>query len=587
MNKFDMQYCRIVVGASLLGLAWLCVGCQGFASANYKFTGEQTFHSIEYLDKFYNYDSHKIADFGTPGFAFVHHNQRDEERYRYFKSARLQDPGTQVISIRINRCFVKYLADTENSKEVLAFVEVIDHADNSAHRRVFFDDQFVAEGQYLNFSGATVFGPIPYQGQSVTIKFSVFELDQDENAVAIEAIKQIKQTIALVGQQVQPISNLIADISEALVRTNVDDRELHLVVEMHPVTVDHPLAVDSAIAGNLMRVGNYVVIKHEIRSRRADVASKMDFQDEMSWPRWVNGVSAELKAPPNILYLGGQLYITRAFNSLFGQSERDLGLPRWSDDNALATELRSLTKKTVKPSPEDFRYRTGLRKIMDEFPGFGDPDIQDVKSNDLELDPIVWIGTDYVPYRNKSYLSLTVRDDESPLSTELLASIESLSDERVGKVVRALSPEQQVEILSNVGSSIRSTVVSLIARSELRRAKSTEDMKKAGAKLKEKFGDAFGAEVDAEVAFRTEQLATLESKVPGFKATMGKMFKDEVKKQLPILRQTNPTLAVFAEKLLRNIPDEPEAGDGVEGATSDTENEATSSGNADGANGSR
>jgi hypothetical protein len=539
---------------------WACAGAavalvaiMGCASArNYLYTGEQTLHCIEYLPPhLYAYDTDEIADFGMPALPFVQHNRREPRLYRYLKADTLAEAGEQNLAISINRCFVKYLADLGPSKEVLAFVEVTDHADNIVRRRVFFDDQFVPEGHYLNFSGATVYGSRPFKGKPITVEFSVVELDQEENEVAIEAIRQIKDTVKIASPEAAPVSNLLADIVMGIVGTNVDDRELHLRVELSPITVENPEKIDSSIAGNLLRVGNYVVVKQEAKNRKASVASKMPFTDELIWPAWVKG-SAQGQYPPNILYYGGQLYVTRAFQSKLAKSEGALGLgPRYVDDDLPAALRQPKLSGALLPSDDDFNYKRGLAEIVGLYDGFPDPITGEIPQGEAQdVDPVTWVAADYVPYRNKSYLSFTVRDDRPPIDAEILDALSQASSERISDVVLTLSAEQKKTILTEVGASLRTSLVRLLARRELRKAKTQEETEAQREQLMQRFSAEYKAAIDAEVDIRTARINELESRT-GTKTNDWPLFRKNLEAALPALRQDDFGLAWFAERLLQ------------------------------------
>lgn len=594
----------------LHGWLMLVVGTlPGCSLSNYQYTGQTSIHSIR-VPKDLESVGANVADFGTPGAAFVESSIRDPEETRYFRDLAFEEPGTRTLTISINRCHVKYLADPGPSKEILAFVTVTDHADNKKYKRVFFDSEFAVEGAYLNFSGKTVYGPRPYAGRPITIDFYIAELDQKENEVAIEAIRQIKKTLALVGPQVSLASNLVTDIATSLIKTNVDDRELQFSYELKPVTYEVPSGADIRMGGNLLRTGNYVVVKQEFRRSDADWPSLMSFEDELSFPKWLGGDSAIKLASqyPNIVYLGGQLYVTRAFvrkmhdissGASSASSIRRKLTPLWSLGDSSPERMRrallklneQLTVEALKetmrtkltPSKNDYVFPNTLfgaatEKDVENFrkaEGYGDPpkstDPPDKKNREGPdvVDIQDFVLANYVPYTSKSYLSFTVRDDLSAGEASALSEVEGAAAKRVSDVVFALSAADQKAIIGAIGGALRTAVVRAIVRNELRSAKDKAAMATKEAELKKRFGEAFHSEIALEFGYRSSMIARLETKT-GIKDLLGAMAKNalkgdvtkRIKDVLPVLRQDFPALARFGEEFLKELDvKEPLAGE--------------------------
>ena len=592
-------------------LALLMLVLAGCSFRNHEYTGQTTIHPIRPIKSVSSMDT-DVADLGTPGMAFVEHADRDVGQCRYFRDLAFEDPGTRTLTISINRCHVKYLADPSPSKEVLAFVTVTDHADNSERKRVFFDSEFVVEGAYLNFSGKTVYGPRPYAGRPITIEFYIVEIDQKENKVAFEAVKQVKSTLALASPGTSIASNLATDIVSALVATNVDDRELNFAYELKPITYACPSVADVRMGGNVLRTGNYVVVKQEFRRRDADWPSLMSFEDELSYPNWLVAPDAEKCMWPNIVYLGGQLYVTRAYvrkmhdvasrwNGSFGSDRiRRRLTPWWSmgfaSQERLRQTLRLLNEELISeasdrrtdlaPKKEDYVFSSFLwgvatkadREHLEGAHDWGGPpsgastcsggneasakDGQG-KSDDkaaLRVDAQDVVLADYVPYTSKSYLSFTVRDDLSAADETVLTEVEAEAAKRVSDVVFTLTAEQQKTIIGSLGESVRTAVVRSIVRNRLKSAHNEAAMKRTEGELKERFGDAYSSEIAMEVSYRSAMIERLGA-ATGLKNLLDKgkiaKRKDEVigriKDVLPDLRQDYPALARFAESFVGEL----------------------------------
>lgn len=578
MNR-TLRAISLIVVPSLL----LMTGC-----LQYRYTGELTVTPVRPLAEFNDLGAGMIADFGTPGLAFTEYSNRDTRQARLFPDRKLMTEPDRTLEIRINRGFVKYLADWDKNKELLAFVEVVDHFDGSSHKRVFFDDEFVAEGAYLNFNNATVYGPRLFQGYPITIRFFIVELDQKENEIALSVVDELKKTVGLLGPQVTPISNLIFDALSALIKTNVDDREFFFVQQLNPVTTMEPTPADLRMGGAILQTGNYVVVKQEFMRTDVDYAALMPFSDEVAWPFWLDPATAlklarEGKTLPNVLYFGGQLYAQRTFSDAMRNTRSQINLPSpdpFLDRNenlaqfraALRREQANLRDKVVehigrnaanaqftvdeeaveflKQQPKKVFPKNGLTPTPANPPGGSEGQQTDSRS-ELQLQNFL-LGV-YEPYTSKSYLSFTISDAASPAVESVLAAAEAAGEARSKDIKLSLSAQEVTGIVQSLGGSVRSSIVQLIARDQLQGARSEAEVKEIQARLEKRFGDAFKADLQMQVDDRLTKIEQLK-KLTGFKGEMGKAFNEVLRAQLPLLKQRYPALALFAERLLGELP---------------------------------
>ncbi|MBL8879407.1 MAG: hypothetical protein JNG88_09840 [Phycisphaerales bacterium] len=573
--------------------AWLMSGLLTFVlllttgCLQYRYSGELTVTPVRPLREFTDLGHEMIADFGTPGLAFTEYSNRDTRQSRLFPDRKLMTEPDRTLEIRINRGHVKYLADWDENKELLAFVEVVDHFDGSSHKRVFFDDEFVAEGAYLNFNNATVYGPRLFQGYPITIRFFIVELDQKENEIALSVVDELKKTVGLLGPQVTPISNLIFDALSALIKTNVDDREFFFVQQLNPVTTMEPTPADLRMGGAILQTGNYVVVKQEFMRSDVDFSALMPFSDEVAWPFWLDPEKAiatarEGKMLPNVLYFGGQLYIQRNFAKLMRNTRDLVDLPSPNpfldrQENVAALrdglqrkrgELRdqvakhvqveeSIRQTTLDAAAVEFlrsQKKTVFPKDgMDAIPADAKGGKSGAENQITELQLQNALLGIYEPYMSKSYLSFTISDGASPAVESVLAAAETAGEARSRDIKLSLSAQEITGIVQSLGGSVRSSIVQLIARDQLQGARSEAEVKEIQARLEKRFGDAFKADLQIQVDDRLTKIEQLK-KLTGFKGELGKAFGDALRGQLPILKQRFPALAVFAERLLNELP---------------------------------
>ncbi|MFN0136281.1 MAG: hypothetical protein ACKVS9_09215 [Phycisphaerae bacterium] len=566
---------RLLAACAFLSFA---TGCQ------YRYTGEISVYPIRAGDLGGHLDLIGLADLGVPGPAFATFSNTINEQRRVFPDTKLMEGPDRTLSISINRAFVKYLADIDANKELLAFVEVKDHADGKTYKRVFFDDEFVAEGAYLNFSNATVYGPRVYRGYPITVSFYVVELDQKENAVALEVVQQLKQTVAMAGAQVAPVSSLLFDFLSALIRANVDDREMYFVQEFTPATTLSPTPADARSAGAVLQTGNFVVVKQEFDRNGVSPAALIPFEDELSWPYWLDPTEALAGSNllPNIIYFGGQLYVHRSFSKSFDQSEETRRLASGIAQRLFENRQRTVTRirsdlsmfraksmaalKTQASSIiDDLKYDPRARAWFDsnsgsnirpkggsidmtEPPASQPPASQPPASRTSALAVQNYLLGNYERYSSKSYLSMTIADDRSPAIDEVIAAEESSAAARIGDVVLTLSLEQQRQIVRDLGGSLRSTVVQTIARSEFRGINDGKLLETKRADLEKRFGDAFKRDLELQAADRLSKIKELK-RMSGAPSSNIADLRAAVKERLPMLRQLSPQLATFAELL--------------------------------------
>lgn len=561
----------MVVPAMAALLPLVASGCTD-PYGNFQYTGESRIYPI--LDvPTGDLPPSSVGDFGMPVTAFSEPAEDSGGHSRYYVDRALEDPGKRTLTLRINRVFMKYLADLDPSKEVLAYVEVVDHADpQQKHRRVIFDNEFQVEGAYLNFNNKIVYGPRIFHGRPIEINFYVFELDQKENRVAIEAVQEIKKTVALLGPQVAVPANLIGDIVIGLIGINIDDRELQFNCTLIPSTTLKPDTADQRIRGQLLRTGNYVLVKEERSRLNASLASTISFDDERSFPQWVADEDLRSKFDwkwPNVVYMGGELKVTRAYDKLVRDAQ---GGPRTSAERLMEFHRQpegkgvfGAGKKEIKPYYQksiwnlETPFTSGRATIPDlqDKPGMPAP----VESAKLGEQPVSqktrkdfesFVNANYTNYRSKSYLSFTIQDQLSAMDEAVLTELEKPDSARIAEIVPSLTEEQAKAVIGSMGAAVRVAVVHHIARNRLKSKNSEEDINSEVAALKKRFGDEYEPEIRAEADMRIERLRELAFRTGFDPAKNLAEFKKKLGELLPTLKQISPDLAKFAEVFIRD-----------------------------------
>lgn len=563
---------RLLVASTIAALlSVIAPGCTD-PYGNFQYTGESRIYPI--LDvPTGDLPPATVGDFGMPVTAFSEPTEDSGGHSRYYVDRALEDPGKRTLTLRINRIFMKYLADLDPSKEVLAFVEVVDYADpRQKHRRVIFDNEFQVEGAYLNFNNKIVYGPRIFHGRPIEINFYVFELDQKENRVAIEAVKEIKKTVTLLGPQVAVPANLVGDIVIGLIGINVDDRELQFNCTLIPSTTLKADVADQRVRGQLLRTGNYVLVKEERSRLNASLASTMSFDDERSFPQWIwdDELRGRFDWPwPNVVYMGGELKITRAFDKLVRDAQ---GGPQTSAEifvehhrqpgakGAFGEEQKASTpyyQRTIRNL--DTPFTPGAATITDLKDKQGMPaPMESAKpgeqpaSRETRKDFESFVNANYTNYRSKSYVSFTIQDQLTAMDEVVLTEQEKADSTRIAEIVPSLTEEQQKAVIGSMGAAVRVAVVHHIARNTLKSKNSEEDINKEVAALKKRFGDVYEPEIRAEADLRIDRLRELAYRTGFDPAKNLAEFKKKLAEILPTLKQISPDLAKFAEVFIRD-----------------------------------
>ena len=323
-----LSHCRsshvrpfILLGAALAGAVLLCSGCY---EGNYRLTGEtNVYQADEYIEVApivgygQTYLPHALL---VPGDATVPRMDRSREEIanevepEYYRSVPAGEAPAQKICIVLNRCFLKYLYEI-GKPEVLAYVEVEDGVGSKPIKNVFFQDDYQPSGALLNFQDAVIYGPTEYSGNPITIRFYVYELDKEDNAIASAVVSTVAGTAKTFGGPYGLVADLIGDVVKTIIETNVDDREFFHQVTLYPAAPGDSMPPLNAMA---LRTGTYVIVKKEVRRIGADLESLIDFEVERNADLGLGG-------RPSVVSRSGRLFNHRRMFNFYRELNKAAG----------------------------------------------------------------------------------------------------------------------------------------------------------------------------------------------------------------------------------------------------------------------
>ena len=514
------QLRRTVVFALPTTVLLTVFGCAGLAEKNVALTGETRVFQAD-LD----YDVFPIAGYGelhlahdvglndlTTDFDLEEYWSKTETEYFY--ALPNQGQPTQNITIMMNRAYLKYLEEI-GKPEVLAYVEV-QQGEEPPVRRIFFRDDFQPSGTLFNFQDSVIYGPAPYKGKKINIKFYVYELDGDDNKVLAAVIKALADTAKLVttplGLAAQTGSDLIGNSMQALINTNVDDREFFHELTMWPIRPGSSRPLENATT---LRTGPFVLVKKEVQ-RNVDVEALVDFTDEQAFECEFEGDFT----PPNIVLRSGELFQHREMEKQFYSKLRSLA------ENPLQAEvdkyIRAETtyrKNPDKPKPDSAELNRSLRQIVDQVfersdIGFRTEAIKPEEDGDVVAENARVVIENYVPYRAKSYLTFSVLSHMPPEDGKLLEAVytdhaKQIEDELNAEVDADEIAKNVLELQLQLGKAL----VALVTEKKLKGINDPAKIKEVRDQLKEIYPDEYDGAVDeaADALLANRKLVELTS----------------------------------------------------------------------------
>lgn len=203
--------------------------------------------------------------------------------------ARIVPHKGEIISIVLNNVFIRHLEESVIANpHVLVYAEVYDGALDSpeaAFSKVLYNAPNQPENVNLGLSDRLIYGPTPYKGFPIRIRFFIVELDKEQKETAAKIITAAGTLASSLRPEAAPIVGIAVEIAQAINALNEDDFELRFDMTLYPVDkagnartgdpfLDTPSAPEpiqrqgkSFTLVNSLRTGPYIILKRELRSR--------------------------------------------------------------------------------------------------------------------------------------------------------------------------------------------------------------------------------------------------------------------------------------------------------------------------------
>lgn len=202
----------------------------------------------------------------------------------------------EMVTIVVNNVFIKFLEQFSKS-HVLVYAEVYDDTSDDAekaYRKVLFNAENTAPGVNLGVADRVLYGPTPYKGYPIRIRFYIVQLAKDQKTLATSLIKgagTVAQAAVPAGAAVVGVAVELAQTLNALTE---DDFELRFDLTLFPTSGSNKWDIsDSLLKDNAkdepsqrqgksvqmvmpLRTGPYVITKRELPRREAEFTGDRD-----------------------------------------------------------------------------------------------------------------------------------------------------------------------------------------------------------------------------------------------------------------------------------------------------------------------
>ena len=195
----------------------------------------------------------------------------------------------EIIAIVVNSVFIRYLKALA-SPHVLVYAEVFDDGQDdpaTAVTKLLFNEQDQPPGVHLGVADRVIYGPTPYKGFPIRIKFNIVELDKENKQTASQLLNAAGTIASAAQPQAAPAIGVIVQVAELINAMNKDDFELRFDLTLHPIDRHGVSDIgDEALTKpktgkpepvqrhgkpyasvSTLRTGSYVVIKRELAER--------------------------------------------------------------------------------------------------------------------------------------------------------------------------------------------------------------------------------------------------------------------------------------------------------------------------------
>jgi C1A family cysteine protease len=192
----------------------------------------------------------------------------------------------EIIALVLNNVFLRYVEDI-SSPHVLVYAEVFDDGTNdpdNALTRILFNGINQPGGVNLGLSDTLIYGPTPFKGLPIRVRFYVLELDREEKELASRIINAAGAVASTAKPEAAPAIAIGVQIAQALNALNEDDYELRFDMTLYPVAATGKSDIGQKYLKEIgepvqrqglpvtpvapLRTGSYVVIKRELEERK-------------------------------------------------------------------------------------------------------------------------------------------------------------------------------------------------------------------------------------------------------------------------------------------------------------------------------
>ncbi|MBA5869129.1 MAG: hypothetical protein GDA68_03850 [Nitrospira sp. CR2.1] len=294
---------------SLVYLVLICSASMVSCSPQHLITGEPMFYGID-PGKRQLFDRDTL-DTATPNLVIPHKGE--------------------IVALVLNTTFIKYLKDV-SSPHVLVYAQVFDDGTDNAETaitKVLYNERNSPPDVNLALADRVLYGPTPFKGFPLRIKFFVVELDKEQKELASRIIDTVGTAVAAAKPEAAPAIATAVAIAKGINAMNEDDFELRFDLTLFPIAATGKASTGSerpdvpgehgkslAIVSPL-RTGSYAIMKRELperfrawwRSPTSEISAlDMDYSQETFVSDYVGADGKNYQANEVLRYEGGYLY---------------------------------------------------------------------------------------------------------------------------------------------------------------------------------------------------------------------------------------------------------------------------------------
>lgn len=221
-----------------------------------------------------------ISDEGATDFRAIGSSGELQKNFVPSPATRAIEPGTPLL-ITLKTAYIKdfteffgnpFRMDAGPNGEIAIVANVFEDDGATAldfgpaglqNARVVFYSDDVHKGQFLNFHGLPLYGPLTYRGFPVVIDLYVIDLDRPG-----PQLRQILSNLAKLGSIAYPpgtpIAGALAQLAGTLITDDQDDKAFHFTL------VQRPAGGAPGVPYSVLEAGHVVFVREQARSNTTD-----------------------------------------------------------------------------------------------------------------------------------------------------------------------------------------------------------------------------------------------------------------------------------------------------------------------------